>query len=63
MIVEDISEDEKYFSCRSMLEAPDVDGRIYVEINEKSTNKLIVGEYSKVKIIDCNEYDLFAIVI
>lgn len=63
VIVEDISEDEEYFVCRSMLEAPDVDGRIYVKINEESTNKLIVGEYSNVKIIDCDEYDLFAVVI
>lgn len=63
VIVEDISEDEKYFVCRSMLEAPDVDGRIYVKIDEVSASRLIVGEYSKVEIIDCNEYDLFAKVI
>ena len=63
VIVEDISEDEKYFVCRSMLEAPDVDGRIYVKIDEESTSKLIVGEYSKVEVIDCNEYDLFAKII
>ena len=60
VIVEGISEDEKYFICRSMFEAPDVDGRIYVEINKESSAKLIIGEYSNVKIIDCNEYDLFA---
>ena len=60
VIVEDISEDEKYFVCRSMLEAPDVDGRIYIKIDEDSTSKLIVGEYSKVRIIDCDDYDLFA---
>ena len=46
-----------------MLEAPDVDGRIYVKIDEESTSKLIVGEYSKVEVIDCNEYDLFAKII
>lgn len=63
VIVEDISEDEKYFVCRSMLEAPDVDGKIYVKINNESVNKVIIGEYSKVKIIDFNEYDLFAKVI
>lgn len=63
VIVEDVSEDEEYFVCRSMMEAPDVDGRIYIKIDEKSTEKVIVGEYSKVKIIDFNEYDLFAEVI
>lgn len=63
VIVEDVSEDENYFVCRSMFEAPDVDGRIYIKIDEESVNKVIVGEYSKVKIIDFNEYDLFAKVI
>lgn len=63
VIVEDVSEDEKYFVCRSMMEAPDVDGRIYIKIDKKSTEKVIVGEYCKVKIIDFNEYDLFAKVI
>lgn len=63
VIVEDVSEDEEYFVCRSMLEAPDVDGRIYIKIDEESVKKVIVGEYSKVKIIDFNEYDLFAKVI
>ena len=63
VIVEDISEDENYFVCRSMFEAPDVDGRIYIKIDEESTNKIIVGEYSNIKIMDCNEYDLFAKII
>lgn len=63
IIVEGISEDDKYFICRSMFEAPDVDGRIYVKIDKNSSAKLIIGEYSKVKITDCNEYDLFAKVI
>lgn len=60
VIIEGISEDETYFVCRSMYEAPDVDGRIYVAINKESADKLIIGSYAKVKIIDCDEYDLFA---
>ncbi len=63
VIVEDISEDEEYFSCRSMLEAPDVDGRIYIKIDDESANKVIVGEYAKVKIIDCDNYDLYAKIV
>ena len=43
-----------------MINAPDVDGRIYVKIDKCSVNKAIVGEYSMVKIINYNEYDLFA---
>ena len=60
VIVEDVSDDEKYFVCRSECEAPDVDGRIYLKIDKGTANKVIIGEYTKVKIIDCNNYDLFA---
>lgn len=63
VIVESISEDDKYFICRSYAEAPDVDGRIYVKIDENSANKIVVGEYTKVRIINYNDYDLFAEVI
>ena len=63
VIVENISEDDKYFICRSYAEAPDVDGRIYIKIDEESAKKVIVGEYSKVKIIDYSDYDLFAKVL
>lgn len=63
VIVESISEDDRYFICRSYAEAPDVDGRIYIEINEESASKVIVGEYIKVKIVDYSDYDLFAKVL
>lgn len=63
VIVEGISDDEEYFVCRSIFEAPDVDGRIFIKIDEESASKVIVGEYAKVKIIDYNDYDLFAQVI
>ena len=63
VIVEDVSEDDEYFIFRSMLEAPDVDGRIYIKIDEDSSKKVIIGDYVNVKIIDYNEYDLFAQVI
>lgn len=63
VIVENITDDEKYFVCRSYMEAPDVDGRIYVRIDEQNTKKVIIGEYSMVEIVDYNEYDLFAKII
>ncbi len=63
VIVEDISENEEFFVCRSMLEAPDVDGRIYIKIDDESASKIIVGDYTQVKIIDYNDYDLFAKII
>lgn len=63
VIVENISDDEKYFVCRSYMDAPDVDGRIYIKIDNNSIAKVIVGEFILVKIIDYNQYDLFAQVI
>ena len=60
VLVEGITEDENYFSCRSYMEAPDVDGRIYIKIDEKSSKKVIVGEFIKVRIIDYDDYDLYA---
>lgn len=63
VIVEDISPDEKYFICRSYMEAPDVDGRILVAINKSNADKIIVGGYINVKITDYNDYDLYAKII
>lgn len=63
VLVEDVSEDEKYFTCRSYMDAPDVDGKILVEINDNTANKVIIGEYSKVKIIGYSEYDLYAEIV
>lgn len=63
VIVEDITKNDEYFICRSYMEAPDVDGRIYIRIDEDSASKAIVGEFCRVKIIDYNEYDLFAKII
>lgn len=63
VIVEDITEDDNYFICRSYGEAPDVDGRIYIKIDETSADKVIVGEYLTVRITEYNDYDLFAEVL
>lgn len=63
VLVEDVSEDEKYFVARSYMDAPDVDGKILIKLDSDSINKIIVGEYTNVKIIDYSEYDLFATTI
>lgn len=60
VVVEDISDDERYFVCRSYMNAPDVDGKIYIKIDDLSSQKVIVGSYVDVIITDYNEYDLFA---
>ena len=63
VLVEGITDDEQYFSCRSYMEAPDVDGRIYIKIDKESSSKLIIGEFAKVEIIGADDYDLYAKVI
>ena len=49
--LESISEDDKYFVCRSYAEAPDVDGRIYIEIVNVIWILLILEKLSKRKVL------------
>ena len=63
VLVDDVSEDNEYFVARSYMEAPDVDGRILIKIDDNSKEKIIIGEFTNVKIIDYTEYDLFAEII
>ena len=42
--------------ARSMADAPEIDGVVYIEDGQKLT----VGDYATVSIIDTNEYDLYA---
>ncbi len=46
----------EYFVARSERDAPEVDGEVLVEVNEKIT----IGNIYSVKIIDFNDYDLIA---
>ncbi len=46
-------EDEMY-ACRSYMDAPDIDGIVFVKSNEE----LLSGDFINVRITDCNEYDL-----
>ena len=59
VIVEDVTEDNKYFICRSYMDAPDVDPRIYLNINE-NIDKIIVGEYYTVTLKEIDGYDFIA---
>lgn len=62
-LVDDVSEDSNFFISRTYMDSPDVDGRTYIKIDENSSKKIIVGEFVKVKIIDFNQYDLYAEVL
>lgn len=59
VIVEDVTEDNKYFICRSYMDAPDVDPRIYLKL-EENIDKVIVGEYYRVTLEKIDGYDFIA---
>lgn len=43
---------------RSYRDAPEIDGQLYVSLSGKSTYPN-PGDFATVKVVDCNEYDLF----
>lgn len=45
-----------FYIGRSERDAPEVDGEVLIDAKE---NELKIGEFYRVKIYDCNEYDLF----
>ena len=45
---------DEMYACRSYMDAPDIDGMVFV----KSEEELLSGDFIRVKITDCNEYDL-----
>ena len=53
-IIEGYTEDGMIIA-RTQYDAPEVDGLVYI----KSDEVVVPGDIEKVKIIDCNEYDLF----
>lgn len=64
VLIEGVSEDEEYFVCRSYMDAPDVDGRIYIKLSKvEDLSKIIVGGFYKVKIVDYSPYDLYAEIV
>lgn len=56
VLVEDISDDENYFVCRSYMDAPDVDPKLLLEL-KPNIDKVIVGEWYTVEITGISEYD------
>ncbi len=57
VLVENITEDGKYYTARSSREVPeDTDGIIYVE----NTQELVIGNFVEVKLVDALDYDFIA---
>ncbi len=57
VMVEGITKNKKFYVGRSYMDAPEIDGRVYIE-NEDTI--LEVGSFVKCKITDVKEYDLIA---
>ena len=59
VLVENVTDDDSYFVCRSYMEAPDVDSRILIKLT-KNTGDVIVGSFITAKIVESRDYDLIA---
>ena len=60
VLVTNISDDEKYFVCRSYMDAPDVDPKIYVKISKENIDSIVIGTWTNVKITKIKGYDYIA---
>lgn len=59
VMIEGITQNEKYYVGRSYMDTPEIDGVIYI----KNTKKLQTGEFVTCKITDMKEYDLVGEII
>ena len=59
-IIDEITEDDEYYVCRSYMDVPDIDGLVYIKANSEDNEQEILNTFKKCKIIDVNYYDLIA---
>ena len=62
-LVEAVSEDEQYLVLRTYMDAPDVDGRVLVKLTNEIADKVIIGQFTKVRILNSDDYDFYAEII
>ena len=60
VLVEDISFDGKYYIGRTIQDAPDIDGLVYIKNNSKNTKDSKLNKFAKCKITNISDYDLIA---
>ena len=63
VLVLDVDDEEKYFVCRSYMDAPDVDPKMLIKINKDSISKVVVGEWITVEITGIKKYDYICKVV
>lgn len=57
VLVTDVDESEKYFICRSYMDAPDVDPKMLLKIDKTSIANVVVGEWCNVQVTGIKSYD------
>ncbi|MCK5766964.1 MAG: TRAM domain-containing protein, partial [Candidatus Atribacteria bacterium] len=59
VLIDEIDKNDNFMAIgRTMTDAPEIDGKVFVNI-DNTKDKAKVGEFVKTKIIDASEYDLF----
>lgn len=58
VLVENITFDKKYYVGRTKMDVPEMDGVVYIE---NSSNKDLINQFIKCRIIDVRQYDLIAV--
>ena len=62
-VLKKFSDEEKYFVCRSYMDAPDVDPKMLIKINKDSISRVVVGEWTTVEITGIKKYDYICKVV
>ena len=57
ILIEDMSFDRKYYVGRSYMDVPEIDGVAYIKNN---TDKNLIGQYIKAKVVEVKDYDIIA---
>ncbi|MEE0866474.1 MAG: 30S ribosomal protein S12 methylthiotransferase RimO [Clostridia bacterium] len=60
VLIENISFDGKFYIGRTMQDAPDIDGLVYIKNNLKNPKENKLNKFEKCKIIGISDYDLIA---
>ncbi len=66
ILIEDaiVKEDNKaYFIGRTYMDAPEIDGYVYIEINDKNKDKVDINTFTNCEITSAKDYDLYAKII
>ncbi len=60
ILIEDISFDGKYYIGRTMQDAPEIDGLVYIANNSEHKKENKINKFKKCKITKISDYDLIA---